>query len=93
MVDFGNGGIINYNTDRLEKLICVDIFNKNRIVADNKIDFVCGDFYNIQLDRVFDCVLIQFLLHHLTDDERFCRSFRKLRHSIKDRGKLLYWRS
>ncbi len=89
VVDFGNGGIINYNTDRLEKLICVDIINKNRIVTDNKIDFVYGDFYEIQLDRDFDCILIQFLLHHLTDDERLYRSFRRLRHSIKDKGKIV----
>ncbi len=89
VVDFGNGGIINYNTDRLEKLICVDIINKNRMVTDNKIDFVYGDFYEIQLDRDFDCILIQFLLHHLTDDERLYRSFRRLKHAIKDRGKIV----
>jgi hypothetical protein len=89
VIDFGNGGIINYNTDSLEKLICVDIINKSQMITDNKIDFIYGDFYDIELDGKVDCVLIQFLLHHLTDDERLHGSIQKLKHLINENGKII----
>jgi len=89
VIDFGNGGIINYNTDSLEKLICVDIINKSQKISNNKIDFIYGDFYDLELDGKVDCILIQFLLHHLTDDERLHGAIQKLKHFINENGKII----
>ena len=89
VIDFGNGGIINYNTDSLEKLICVDIINKDQKITDNKIDFIYGDFYDIELDGKVDCILIQFLLHHLTNDEKLHGSIQKLKNLLNENGKII----
>jgi hypothetical protein len=89
LIVFGIGGINNYNTDSLKKLNCVYIIKKNQIITDNKIDFIYGDFYGIELDGKVDCILIQFLLHHLVDDRRLYASIQKLKPFIKENGKII----
>ncbi|PKN65109.1 MAG: hypothetical protein CVU57_11910 [Deltaproteobacteria bacterium HGW-Deltaproteobacteria-15] len=89
VVDFGNGGIINYDTDTLAKVICVDILFKNKVLTENRIDFIYGDFYNIRLEGKADCILAQFLFHHLTDDRKLKGSLRIARCKLNDDGKLL----
>ena len=89
VVDFGNGGIINYDTQKIEKLICVDIINKNRNITNKKINFIYGDFYSPDLNSNADCILAQFLLHHLTDDKKLRISIRKVKTKLNERGKLV----
>ena len=36
VVDFGNGGIINYQTGNIKKLICIDIIFNDKMITDNK---------------------------------------------------------
>ena len=43
----------------MKKLICVDIINKSQMITDNKIDFIYGDFYDIELAGKVDCILIE----------------------------------
>jgi len=89
VIDFGNGGVINYETEKLEKLICVDIINKNMMLTNNKIDFIYGDFYNIELDIKANCILAQFLLHHLTDDGKSKKSLNKVKSLLEEKGILI----
>jgi len=89
VIDFGNGGIINYDTSKLKKVICIDIINEEKHITDNKIDHIYGDFYNFELDSQADCFLLQFLLHHLTDNENISLSLRKLKEKLDPDGKLL----
>ncbi len=89
VVDIGNGGVINYFTKNIDKLICIDIIFKNTIITNNKIDYIYGDFYDITLKDKIDCFLAQFILHHLTDDEKLISAIRKLRKNLKGTGKII----
>lgn len=89
VVDFGNGGIINYDTQKIEKLICVDIINKGKGITNKKIDFVYGDFYDFDLTCKVDCLLAQFLLHHLTDDKGLINSIRKVKARLNEEGRII----
>jgi SAM-dependent methyltransferase len=92
VIDFGNGGVINYDPRRLDRLICVDLIDpdaSNRSGMDGKISFMQGDFYDIGIHVRPDCVLAQFLLHHLTDDRRLLLSLKKIRAMLKPGGRLI----
>ncbi len=92
VIDFGNGGVINYDARRLDRLICVDLIDpaaSNRSVIGGKIRYIQGDFYDIRLNLRPDCVLAQFLLHHLTDDRRLLLSLKKIRAMLKPGGRLI----
>lgn len=89
VIDFGNGGIINYKTEQLEKLICVDIINEERELSQNKIDFIYGDFYDIELQYQANCVLSQLMLHHLVDNEKVKKSLSKLKSILAEDGKFI----
>lgn len=89
VIDFGNGGIINYKTEHLEKLICVDIINEARELSQNKIDFIYGDFYDIELQCQANCVLSQLMLHHLVDDVKVKKSLGKLSSILAEDGKFI----
>lgn len=89
VVDFGNGGIINYDTQKINKLICMDIIFENKSITDNKIDFIYGDFYDIDLDSKADCVLVQVVLHHLIDDKKLRKSYKKVKEMLNENGKFI----
>ncbi|MCP4680743.1 MAG: class I SAM-dependent methyltransferase [Desulfobacterales bacterium] len=89
VVDFGNGGIINYPIENIDKLICIDIIYKNTTITDNKVDYRYGDFYDITFREEIDCLLAQFLFHHLVDDEKLKSSIRKIRGKLKRNGKII----
>ncbi len=89
VIDFGNGGIINYKTEHLEKLICVDIINEERELSHHKIDFIYGDFYDIELQYQANCVLSQLMLHHLVDNEKVKKSLGKLKSILAEDGKFI----
>jgi SAM-dependent methyltransferase len=92
VIDFGNGGVINYDAGRLDSLICVDLIDPGRStfpVSGEKIRYVQGDFYDIGVNFRPDCVLAQFLLHHLTDDQRLLLSLKRVRTLLRPGGKLI----
>lgn len=89
VVDFGNGGIINYDTKKIIRLICVDIINKSKNITNRKIDFIYGDFYDFDLSCKADCILAQFLLHHLTDDIKLINSIKKIKNKLNEKGKII----
>ncbi|MBN2569644.1 MAG: hypothetical protein JXB42_09470 [Deltaproteobacteria bacterium] len=86
VIDFGNGGVINYQTDNLNKVYCIDIINKNR--SEGKIEYLYGDFYDINPNIEADCLILQFLLHHLTDDSRLEYALKNATTLLTDPGKL-----
>jgi SAM-dependent methyltransferase len=89
VIDFGNGGVINYGTDRISKLLCIDITNEETEISNQKIDFIYGDFYNMDLEFKVDCVLAQFLLHHLTNDAGLRNSLRQIRKILNREGRVI----
>lgn len=86
VIDFGNGGIINYQTDNLKKVYCIDVINANRSAG--KIEYLYGDFYEMNLNLEADCLILQFLLHHLTEDARLEYALKKAKTLLADSGKL-----
>jgi hypothetical protein len=86
VIDFGNGGIINYQTGNLKKVYCIDIINENH--SEGKIEYMYGDFYDINLNIEADCLILQFLLHHLTEDSRLEYAMKKAKTLLVNPGKL-----
>ena len=68
VLDFGNGGVINYQTAHLEHLTCVDLMPPPA-PASGATSWEQGDFYSYDFSAGPDQVLVQFLLHHLPEDE------------------------
>lgn len=89
VVDFGNGGVIHYPIEHLERLTCVDIINDETPVRRGKVEFVKGDFYAYDFPAGTDCVLVQFLLHHLPDDARLAAALAALRRALGTQGRLV----
>ena len=89
VIDFGNGRVINYDTMRIDKLICVDITNAKKPLTSQKIDFIYGDFYSFELPTDLHCVMAQFLLHHLSDDQRLFESLGRVRAALGHEGEFI----
>lgn len=89
VIDIGNGGIINYETQSIEKLICIDIIFKKHKITDKKIDFIYGDFYQIDLPGKVDYILTQFILHHLTDDIKLKKAIIKINRKLHEKGSFI----
>ena len=66
VLDIGNGGVFFYNTKVLKKIIAVDLAYPKEIQNDEKTSFYSGDARDLSFleAETFDCVLMQFLLHH-----------------------------
>lgn len=88
VVDFGNGGIVNYRTDRLESLGCVDLMPPP-VAAAGASSWEQGDFYTWHFTSNVDQVLVQFLLHHLPEDERLDAALARLAAALPPGGKLV----
>jgi hypothetical protein len=86
VIDFGNGGIINYQTDNFKKVYCIDVINDNRSAG--KIEYLYGDFYEMNLNIEADCLILHFLLHHLTEDARLEYDLKKSKTLLAHPGKL-----
>jgi len=89
VVDFGNGGVIRYDVARLRNLTCVDIINPEVPREDGNITFMKGDFYDFEFPAGTDVVLVQFLLHHLADDQRLAAALRRLERALGATGRLV----
>lgn len=67
LLDIGNGGVINYDASKIEKIIALDLFlDENRVPEYPNVRFKKGSALEIpfESDR-FDMVLMQNLLHHV----------------------------
>jgi SAM-dependent methyltransferase len=88
VVDFGNGGVINYDTSGLESLLCVDVVAHATASAPN-VRFVQGDFHDFEIPAGTDVVLMQFLLHHLTDEARLEPALARVAQRLVAGGRLV----
>jgi len=89
VADFGNGGVMFYDLDNIDELLCVDITNQKAPVTEGKITYVYGDFYDFDFPSDLDFSLAQMLLHHLTEDERLDTALRRLNIALGSRGKFV----
>jgi SAM-dependent methyltransferase len=89
VIDFGNGGIINYDTQNLDKLICIDVIFKNNETTSAKIDYIYGDFYEVDFPHKANFILAQVLLHHLTDGSRLIRALKKATTMLEEDGRFI----
>lgn len=88
VVDFGNGGIVNYQTASLEHLTCVDLMPPPA-PASGANSWEQGDFYSYDFSSGQDQVLVQFLLHHLPEDAPLEAALRRLARALPPGGKLV----
>lgn len=72
VLDIGNGGVFFYNTDMLEKIIAVDLAYPKEMKNTNKITFYSCDARDLSILEIekVDCVLMQFLLHHIVEKKK-----------------------
>lgn len=97
VLDIGNGGVFFYNTDALEKIIAVDLAYPKEMQDTEKITFYSGDARNLGFleDEKADCVLMQFLLHHVVEntrkqtDESLTKLLSEARRVLKSNGRLI----
>lgn len=88
VLDFGNGGVINYRTDTLQHLTCVDLMPPPA-AATSPGSWEQGDFYTYDFTGKADQVLVQFLLHHLPEDGQLEAALRRLAAALPPGGKLV----
>ncbi len=97
ILDIGNGGVFFYNTNALKKIIAVDLAYPKEIQNTEKITFYSGDARDLsflETEKV-DCVLMQFLLHHVVEktrkqtDESLAKLFAEARRVLKPNGRLI----
>jgi len=67
----------------------VDIINPEVPREDGNITFMKGDFYDFEFPAGTDVVLVQFLLHHLADDQRLAAALRRLERALGATGRLV----
>ena len=89
VADFGNGGVIFYDLDNIDELLCVDITNQKTPVTEGKITYAYGDFYDFDFPSDLDYSLAQMLLHHLPEDERLDTALRRLNKALGSHGKFV----
>ena len=92
VLDIGNGGVFNYNTKKLKKIIAVDlVFKSLKGLKDtNKIRYIAGDARNLKKIKKNSCnsVVMQFLLHHITDAD-IKKTYKGIEKSLKESQRVL----
>lgn len=97
VLDIGNGGVFFYDTEVLEKVIAVDVAYPKQMQNTEKITFYSGDARDLSFlgDQKVDCVLMQFLLHHVIEktskqtDETLLRIFAEAYKALNSEGQLI----
>jgi ubiquinone/menaquinone biosynthesis C-methylase UbiE len=74
VLDVGNGGVINYTFENLERLDCLDISisesTKTKYGHQENVQFIMGDALHLPFDNdQYDVAILQYVLHHLTVSE------------------------
>lgn len=95
VLDIGNGGIFNYNTNKLEKIFAIDLAFKSK--EDGKITYIGGDARNLRKIKNNSCdrVVMQFLLHHITERKKektyigLKKSLKEVNRVLKNNGELI----
>lgn len=103
MLDVGNGGVINYNFKKCDKLTCMDLSLSKKAQQKYKkhenVIFIQGDILNQQNCKPyynqFDVILIQYVIHHLADNT-IKKTYKNVEHAmdnayamLKSGGKIL----
>jgi ubiquinone/menaquinone biosynthesis C-methylase UbiE len=72
VLDIGNGGIFVYDTDRLERVIAVDLTFDDDVKHSKNIKYVIGDARDLSNIESNSCdgVVMQFLLHHIVEKSK-----------------------
>jgi ubiquinone/menaquinone biosynthesis C-methylase UbiE len=66
LLDIGNGGFFNYDTEAIPQIVACDLMLKDERVTEN-IAFKNGSILNLPFaDNSFTCVLEQNVLHHVS---------------------------
>jgi SAM-dependent methyltransferase len=97
VLDIGNGGVFSYDTNRLEKVIAVDVAYPRKMEDTGNISFLTGDVRDLSFlgEEKFDCVLMQFLLHHVVEsnwkqtEESLVKIFQGAYRLLKPGGKII----
>ncbi|MFH1996767.1 MAG: methyltransferase domain-containing protein [Candidatus Omnitrophota bacterium] len=98
VLDIGSGGRVDYSTDRIDKLVSLDISSCSleRSSAHEKIELVRGDARKLDLeDGRFDRVVILHTIHHLAGDSmaatrgNISDCFRESHRVLKRTGRIL----
>ena len=99
ILDIGNGGVFDYDTDLVAEIIGLDLFldalPKDTVLPDN-VRMTQGSALDIPFkDNNFDAVLMVMLIHHLVGDtvnaceENVQKSFNEAFQAIKPGGKIV----
>ncbi len=71
ILDIGNGNVFNYDLNKLEEVIAVDVAFRD-MKDTQKIKYFCGDARNLHMvkDNSCDYVVMQFLVHHIVEPSK-----------------------
>lgn len=84
VLDIGNGGVINYSFEKLNNLICADLYISTKAKEKYKkhlnVQFTTANVLDLKhsISQQFDVVIIQAVLHHLAG-----RTYKKSKENIK----------
>lgn len=101
VADIGNGGVINYKFDYLQKLDCIDL-SLSKTVAEKyseytNIEFKSGNIFDLSQirDGTYDRVIVQCVIHHLagnnfiTTKKNTIKALNECMRILKSDGKLI----
>lgn len=88
VLDIGNGGVFNYDVNKLKKVFAVDVAFKSK--KEGKINYIEGDARDLRKIKTNSCdrVVMQFLLHHITEKKKE-KTYMDLKKSLKEANRVL----
>lgn len=97
ILDIGNGGVFGYDVDKLERVIAVDLAFDENMQDSEKIKYIRDDARVLKTieSNSCDCVVMQFLVHHIVDEnikltnDSILASLKEAHRVLKPKGKLI----
>lgn len=96
LLDIGHGGVFDYSTNKINKIIGLDLEFMNSSNLPNNIKLIKGSVLEIPSELVsFDKVFINMLLHHLCGKsvkqnfENLDKCFNEIKKTIKKGGEII----
>tara|TARA_B100000989_G_scaffold298806_1_gene289997 strand:+ start:6949 stop:7656 length:708 start_codon:yes stop_codon:yes gene_type:complete len=96
LLDIGHGGVFDYNTDKINKIIGLDLEYMNSSELPNNIELVKGSVLEIPDHlKYFDKIFMNMLLHHLCGKnvkenfDNLNRCFYEIKKKIGSNGELI----